>query len=248
VTFKGWPRVVGAVALVVLGACGAALVVIPSRPTSLISRSNWDLAKALPSDHDFPPDWNYALQGTVRRAAPKNDEASREPGVRPTSVYAPADCGNVPKILGLYKTANFAALVHVDRSKDDVASATVLSSDEPEPNARFIIWPVPDGPALIADYLDWIGRCHSYSLSAVDPDGQVTDTRTVVTTVDTRDGDDAVTVTRSTNDDQSPTASYHVVYYAVRGILLECATNWSGSDVDLVKRLAVETLNRLRGL
>jgi hypothetical protein len=246
-----WPRVVGAVALAVIGACGVTLLVIPARPANLISRSNWDLATALPSSRDFPANWNYGLEGTVRRQAKPSTTASRPRGAgAPTAVYAPADCGNVPTILGLYETSRFAAIVHVDQSTDEVASATVFSSDEPDLNARFIIWPVPDGPALIANYLDWIGRCDSYSVSSAVPGNQITDVRTVTTTVDTHSAD-AVAVTRFSDETagtQNPSSTYHVMYYAVRGVLLECATNLHGSDVDLVKRLAAQTLQKLRRL
>jgi hypothetical protein len=240
-----WPRAVGAVALAVLGACGATLLVVPSRSSSLTSRSNWDLATVLPSYRDFPASWNYELEGTVRRAAPANNAAPRHP-----AVYAPAECGNVPTILGLYETSRFAAMVRVDPSTDDIASATVLSSDEPNLNARFIIWPVPDGPALIANYLDWIGRCGSYSMSSAGPDNQTTDVRTVSTTVDNHSAD-AVAVTRYSDEtvgSQNPSSTYHVVYYAVRGVLLECATNLNGHDVDLVKRLAAHSLKKLHAL
>lgn len=247
-----WPRVVSALALVVLAVCGAALLMPGPRPTSLTPRSNWDLATTLPSYRDFPPNWNYQLEGTVRRRAPASSTAPA-PAAAPTSAYkayAPADCGNAPKILDLYKTARFSAMVHVDPNTNDIASATVLSSDEPNLNARFIIWPVPDGPALIADYLDWIGRCGSYSMSTAGPDNQIVDARTVTTTVDAR-SDDTVTVTKAFDEtvaDQPPVSTYHVMYYAVRGVLLECATNLNGSDIDLVKRLAAQTLQKLHAL
>src|SRR5262249_45380180 len=61
---RPWPRVVGAIALPVLGACGAIGMVVPSPaspPTSLGARSNWVLAGAMPAGHDFPADWGYAL-------------------------------------------------------------------------------------------------------------------------------------------------------------------------------------------
>jgi hypothetical protein len=209
----------------------------------------------LPSYRDFPADWNYALEGTVRRAAPANNAASRHPGTQvPASVYTPAECQDIPKIVGLYQTARFAAMVHVDRNTADIAEATVLSSDEPEPNARFIIWAVPDGPALIANYLGWLGRCGSYRITPADADRQVADDLTVTTTVEapSADGADAaVAVTRSsivTAGRRSTSAPYHVRYYAVRGVLLECATNLEGRDIDLVKRLAAQTLQKLRAL
>ena len=118
--------------------------------------------------------------------------------------------------------------MHVDRNTGSIARATVASSDEPEPNARFIIWPRPDGPALIVNYLDWLGRCGSTRVDARSADG----------------ADAAVAVTRSS----ASAGTYHVMYYAVRGVLLECATNLEGADVDLVKRLGAQTLQRLRAL
>lgn len=117
-----WPRLVGAVALAVLGACGVTLLVIPSRPPSLISRSNWDLATVLPTIHDFSADWNYSLDGPLRRAAPANTTASRHPSAPgPASVYTPAECENIPKVVELYGTPDFAAMVHVDRNTETIA-------------------------------------------------------------------------------------------------------------------------------
>lgn len=87
------PRVVGAAALAVIGTCGALLMLVPSRSASLTSRSNWDLATALPSYGDFPADWNYTLEGAVRRAAPANNAAPGHPGAQaPPSVYVRAEC------------------------------------------------------------------------------------------------------------------------------------------------------------
>lgn len=129
-----------------------------------------------------------------------------------------------------------------------------MSSDEQEPNARFVIWPLSNGPALIANYLDWLARCDSYRITSSHVDSQIKDVRTVTTTVDARSAecaDAAVAVTRSsmvTAGTRSPSSTYHVMYYAVRGVLLECATNLEGADVDLVKRLAAQTLQKLRAL
>lgn len=49
------------------------------------------------------------------------------------------------------------------------------------PNSRFAIWVAPDGPARIANYLDWLGPCGAYRVTNYDRDGEVKDERTVTT-------------------------------------------------------------------
>lgn len=84
-----------------LGACGAALVLTapPANQAraaaSLLSRSNWVLATALPASQDVPADWGYSLTGRLRRA------------VSPSTV-PPAALGHgklSAKILELHPTA-----------------------------------------------------------------------------------------------------------------------------------------------
>ena len=98
-----WPRVVGALALAVLGACGVIVLVIPPRgkpATSLESRSNWVLADAMPASHDFPADWGYSLYAPLRRTPVSGKDAPTDwrPGV-PRMHYGTAACTAIPKIL-----------------------------------------------------------------------------------------------------------------------------------------------------
>lgn len=61
-----------------------------------------------------------------------------------------------------------AAYVQIDRDVQvfgqdaPLDAAATGESDERGPNARFALWAVADGPARIANYLDWLNRCGSY--------------------------------------------------------------------------------------
>jgi hypothetical protein len=263
--------VVGAVALAVLGACGATLLVIGPRSerakvsgassTSLLSRSDWGLATALPTSADFPADWGYSLAGRLRRSAPSGTATSSvapKPGPA-AAVYTPSECGNVPKILN-QSGAALAAYVQVDRStqiyvQDAVPADAAATGERREhgPNSRFAIWVAPDSQARIASYLDWLRRCGSYRVVNYDHVSELKDERTVTTVVDARsaDGADAavaVTRTFTTSGSHDPPSTYHVIYYAVRGVLLECSIYMEADDADVVKQVAVHTLQRLRAL
>ncbi len=239
-----------AVALVVLGACGAVIVAVPSRPESLQSLPNWDLARLLPGIHEFPQDWNYSLRGPMRRTTPQNAAAAPTAGTSaPALTYTPGECAQVPEIVQLFGSSSYAAMVHVDRQTDEIARAVLISSDEPEPNAHYAIWPVPDGPALIAKYVDWLARCGSYRVTSTDSGGHQ-GLRAVRTTIDSQaDGNSALAVTRSTTvtaPGPSRPLIYHVTYSWVRGVLLECATNLVGTDADSVNHVLAQTLQRMR--
>jgi hypothetical protein len=255
--------VVGAVALAVLGACGVIVLTIPPRAhssTSLASRSDWVLAGALPASRDFAIGWGYGISAPLRRKPmPDNVMSSTpEPGV-PRAVYAPAACTNIPKILD-HSGAALAANLAVDRYTELVPhKARLTNADatgelgEVGPNAGLGIWVVPDGPARIANYVDWLGHCGTYHVTNYDGDGHVTNERTVKTVVEARSAngaDAAVTVTRTftTMGSSDPPATYYVSYYAVRGVILECTIFMDGTDRDLVQRRAAETLQRLRAL
>lgn len=247
------PRSVCAMALVVLSACGATIVGFPARPVSLRSLPNWDLAQLLPGVHDFPPGWNYSLRGSVHRTDPESTPA--RPSTRasaPAAAYTPRECAQVPKIAELFGGPGYAALVHVDRQTDEIARAVLMSEDEPDPNARFVIWPVTDGSAMITNYVDWLGQCGTYHVTSTDPDSGNEKRRTVATTIEARSTDAAdatLAVTRSTTvtaPGPNHTMIYHLTYYWVRGVLLECATNLVGTDVDVVNRVAAQTLQKLR--
>lgn len=258
-----WPRVVGAIALVVLGACG--VTVLATEPgskavsASLTAQADWSLATALPASADFPPDWGYSLSGRLQRAAATTDALPPPPNPSPTAVYTPDTCGSIPKVLD-HSGAALAAYVQVDRyaqlfvqDAPPPDAAATGEGREHGPNSRFAIWVVADGPARVANYLDWLGRCGSYRVTNYFLDGRVKNQRNVTTAVEARsaDGADAaVTVTRTftTIGSRDPASTYHVAYYAVRGVLLECTMYMEGADLDQVKRLAAQTVNKLRAL
>lgn len=171
------PRAIGAISLAVLGACGAALVLTapPANQAraaaSLLSRSNWVLATALPASQDVPADWGYSLTGRLRRAvSPSTVPPAALPNTSRAAVYSPAGCGNIPKILD-HSSADLAAYVQIDRDVQvfgqdaPLDAAATGESDERGPNARFALWAVADGPARIANYLDWLNRCGSYQVT-----------------------------------------------------------------------------------
>ncbi|BBX96649.1 hypothetical protein MLAC_19430 [Mycobacterium lacus] len=58
----------------------------------------------------------------------------------------------------------------------------------------------------------------------------------------------AVTTSFTTSGSHDPPSTYHVVYYAVRGVLLECSIYMEGSDADQVRQVAARTLQRLRAM
>ncbi len=195
-----------------LGACGAALVLTapPANQAraaaSLLSRSNWVLATALPASQDVPADWGYSLTGRLRRAvSPSTVPPAALPNTSRAAVYSPAGCGNIPKILD-HSSADLAAYVQIDRDVQvfgqdaPLDAAATGESDERGPNARFALWAVADGPARIANYLDWLNRCGSYQVTNHFLDGTVKNERTVTTEVEALSAggaDAAVAVTRT---------------------------------------------------
>lgn len=263
---RSWPQVLGAAALVVLAACGVAVVAAPphshetgNASTSLVSRSNWVLATTLPGSGDVPAEWGYSVIGRLQRSSPPNaDAASAPPSLGAGASYAPPGCASIPKILD-HSGATLAAYVHLDQyvqvfGQDVPANAAATGQYvEHGPNARFAIWVVPDGPGRIANYSDWLGQCGSYHVTNYFHDGQLKDERDVTTEVDTRSAagaDAAVTVTRTftTAGNRDLSSVYHVAYYAVRGVLLECTMYMEDADLALVRRLATHTLEELRAL
>jgi hypothetical protein len=165
----------------------------------------------------------------------------------------------VPKLQD-HSGAALAAYLQVDRytqlfvqEADPPDGPATGETHEHGPNSRLAIWTVPDGPARIANYLDWLSRCGSYHVTNYDNGGRVKNERTVNTEIQTRsasgaDAAAAVTRTFTTLKSRDPASTYHVVYYAVRGVLVECTIYMEGSDVDVVKRAAAQTLDRLRAL
>ncbi|MEE3067476.1 MAG: hypothetical protein VYA67_26675 [Actinomycetota bacterium] len=220
---------------------------------SLRSLPNWELAKLLPGIHDFPADWNYWLRGSVRQTNPDNGAPPPAGGASvPASAYTPRECAQVPKIVELFGSPGDAAMVYVDRQTDEIARAAEISSDDPDPNAHLAIWKVPDGPAMIAKYVDWLARCGSYRITSVDAGSGNDTVRTVTTTIDgppRGSGSAALAVTKSTTGTvrgASRLVIYHITYYWERDVLLEFATNLVGTDLDVVNHAAGQTLQRMR--
>lgn len=260
---RSWPRVVGVVALTVLGVCGATLLVTPPRgntaSNSLAAKTDWALATALPASADFPADWGYSLTGRLQRLTPAA-AAPSSPQPNPAAAnYEPTACGNIPAVLD-HSGAALAAYVQVDRYAQlfvqDAPPADAAATGEGRehgPNARFAIWVVPDGPARVANYLNWVAECGTYHVTNHFLDGEVKNHRNVSTSVEARsaDGADAaaaVTRTFTTVNSRDPASTYHVAYYAVRGVLLECTIYMEDTDLDQVKQIASRTVQRLRAL
>jgi hypothetical protein len=260
---RPWPRVVGAVALAVLGACGVVVLVAPARskaPPSLASHSNWALARALPAGRDFPADWGYGVSGPLRRSPiPDTVVSSTPPPGVPRAVYAPAACTKIPTMLD-HAGASMGPIMSVDRYTELQVNPTAFMDseatgeiDEVGPRAGITIWVAPDGPARIANYVDWLGHCDSYHVTNYDGNGRLKNERTVKTVVEARSAagaNAALTVTRSFTVIGNParSATYHVGYYALRGVILECHIFMDGPDRDLVQKRAAQTLQRLGAL
>nr|WP_306439432.1 hypothetical protein [Mycobacterium simiae] len=121
-----------------------------STSASLASRTNWNLAAALPASADFPVDWGYSLTGRLQRNAtsPVAGAAAPRPQ-RPEALYAPSPCSGVPKVLNHFGD-NLAAYVQVDRYAQLVVpdappadAAATGEGREHGPNARFAITDFP---------------------------------------------------------------------------------------------------------
>lgn len=265
---KRWPRIVAAVALSVVGTCGVAVLVSPPYPSteppsaSLASRSNWVLATALPTSADFPADWGYSVTGQLRREAAPTGPVAKPASARPSpgADYLPASCGAIPKLLDQSSGAALAGYVQVDRDTQiwaqDAAPPDAAATGEGRehgPNARFAIWVVPDAAARIADYRYWLRRCSSYRVTNYDYSDEAKNERAVTTVIQAaaaRGAEAGVAVTRSftTVTSHEPPSTYHVEYYALRGVLLECSIYMEGADADMVKAVAARTLRKLQAL
>jgi hypothetical protein len=174
--------------------------------------------------------------------------------------YGTAACTAIPKILD-HSGEAVGPRLGVDHATQLRAQEPGLMDDdatgqrgESGPNASLAIWVDTDGPAQIADYVDWLGHCGSYQVTNYNQDGSIKNKRIVTTVVEGRavNGPGAsVTVTRmftSPGGGKAP-MTYHVNYYAVRGVILECSIYDMGSaDGELVRRQAAQTLQRLRAL
>lgn len=240
------PRAVSAVALVVLGVCAATIVALPVHSDGLRSLSNWQLAGLLPAASDFAADWNYGLSGVVHRTAPAAGSAPAPPE------YVPATCRPDPEIAELDRGAGGAARVYVDRDRDEIARAHYLGEEFDDPHAEIVIWAVPDGVARIAKYVDWLHMCGRYTMKSLDPLHHTPRASAVSTTIDRQPGgggESSLAFTRSsapTAPVPGPAIVTHVTYYWVRGLLLQCSTNMSGADGDVVDHVVAQTLQRMR--
>ena len=249
-----------------LSVCGGLVLSNPPYPEgSLLSRSNWFVATALPSRADFPPNFDYSLSGTLGRAKPPASSAEDHAEAIPRPAeYTPDGCGDIPQLLASPGTHVASVRVYRDpepwwiaRAEPPDAAATG-EIDVPGPTARFEILAVGDGRDLITKYLRWLRRCRTYDVATADPLtdplSAQTHERTVTTTLNRRPvgpADAALAVTRSftpVDDPHRSPATYYVSYYAVRGLLLECTTNMTDSDVGLMKKVAAQTLRRLHAL
>ena len=254
-----WPRVVAAVALVLLASCGVTLLVIKPRlkmPASLSAQSNWVLAGALPTSGEVPAGWGYGLAGELQRSTPASSDL---PQPLATLSYEPPACGHLPRMLD-HREGGQGPHVNVDRYTTIEALEPALADvnatgdvHEIGPNATLTIWAVGDGPAQIAEYTDWLTRCNSYHITDHDKSGKTKAERTVTTVRDEPwpgGTDVAVSVTRSfgTARNTKPPLTYHVAYFALRGVILECSIFMKGPDVDVVKGLAAATIAKLRTL
>jgi hypothetical protein len=240
---------VSAIALTVLGVCAATIAALPVRPESLRTLSNWQLAELLPTADDFPPDWNYGLSGVVHRSVPGDAPRSAP---FPARDYVPPSCRPDPAIAELDSGTGDAARVYVDRATDVLAPPRLLGEGDPDPHAEMLIWPVSDGPARMAKYVDWLHKCGRYTINSLDPLRHTPRTNAVTATIDRRpvDGDDvSLALTRSSTQTAPRPGSAivtHVTYYWVRGVLLECSTNLSGADGDVVNHVVAQRLQKMR--
>ncbi|MBS9532508.1 hypothetical protein KIH27_02775 [Mycobacterium sp. M1] len=250
------PRILGAVALTVLGACGVLVLTTAPRSNSLVGRSNWQLAATLPVQADFPAEWNYAIRGSVGWATPPDSTTAEPDGpLIPTAAYTPADCGSLPAALAV--AADSPANVHVDTTPVGIASAKLywrdsVAAGEPdtdEPDTDFVIT-APGEPSSIGEYRDWLRRCDAYRVTVFDPQTRTRVERFATTTVEAPDPGAALTVTRTfvdVNGGAEP-VSHRVSYYPVRGLLLTCSTSMRGADADLVRELGARTARKLAAL
>ena len=250
------PRLVGALALVVLAGAGAADLLIPARPASLVGQSNWALAQTLPTQDEFPAAWNYRISGAVGFATPRPapDTGGAESQL-PTADYTPGECGALPAAL---LPAWQAPELHIDRTPVGVARARafwagmVAAGDrhDAEPNAEFTITAPADPAGLVDEYLDWLGRCGSYRVSVFDPSTDRRTARSAVTSVEHPAAGAALTVTQGFLDDADDARphEYRLSLYPVRGLLLTCRTSFVGADADRIDALAAETARKLAAL
>lgn len=252
-------RMFAAAALAVLAGCGVLVLLTPPRSAGLLGRSNWALADALPARADFPADWNYSVNGMIGWATPPSpaaESADAPNPIIPTVEYTPARCGELPAALAGAGTES--ASVRVDTTPVAIAKArfywrdSVAAGDPQDdgPTADFAILAVGETSDLVGEYLDWLKRCNSYGVSVHYPETQSDVDRLATTMVDEPVEGAALTVTRSFRDlgSGAESLSYQISYYPVRGLLLQCRTNMTGADAELVHRLAVETVRKLRAL
>ena len=249
------PRLVGALALVVLASAGITDLLIQRRPTSLVGRPTWALAQTLPTQDDFPAAWNYAVHGTVGFATPQPAPQPGPATLIPTADYLPVECAQLPA--ALIPTLPGTPTVHVDRTPVGVASAAFYfadsvaggQSDADEPNADFAVSAPADPAGFVTQYLDWLGSCGTYRVTLHDPRSHRQISRSAATSVEAPADGAALTVTRTFLDDGAERPrEYRVSFYPVRGLLLTCKTSMTGADAQLIDTLAAATARKLAAL
>jgi hypothetical protein len=226
------PGVVSRVALAVLVACALVWFAVPrqAKPAGLLS--TWALATALPTSEDFAADWQYSLRGRVTPRPTVGPPAQKNPD----DTFEPAECAYSPmdEIAG----------------SDEVASVRAHPPGEGGQHGHQVyywIWAVADGPALVSQYRDWLGRCNTYRYSYRNPETGATSQTTVVTTkvdIPVPKGVDAAAEVGGSDTSGGP----NHIYYAVRGVLLQCDFGVRGQDLALARRLADQTVRKLLAL
>ncbi|ORX03146.1 hypothetical protein [Mycolicibacillus trivialis] len=254
---RGSPRILAVAALAVLGICGAIVLVSAAPPPDLVGRSNWVLAGALPPATDFPADWRYSVSGPLGFAVPPE----AEPGAwarDPAPVYLPARCGELP---GLFTAASdHIAAVRAERPIGALRAARAETLDaaatgeltDPGPVTSFRLWTSADPAGLLAGYRTWLHDCGTYRVAATDPFSGAGQHRQVTTMIaPTPPSAGALAVLRTYTPDDGAAAdplTFAVRYYPVRGLMLETTTTLTGTDRELIARLADQTAERLAAL
>lgn len=219
-------------ALAVLVACGLVWFAVPRQAKPAGPLSNWALATALPTSEDFPAGWQYSLRGSLTPPTIVTHPLEKNPD----ETFEPAECAYSPMD---------------EIGKDEVASVEAYPPGEGGQHGHKVhywIWAVADGPGLVSQYMDWLGRCHTYRYSYRNPETGATVQDTVVTTkvdIPVPEGVDAAAADAYGSDTSAGPTHFS---YAVRGVLLECDFGVRGEDLALAQRLADQTVRKLLAL
>lgn len=246
-------RLLGALAVLVLGVCGVVTARSVSPPASLAGTSHWMLATTLPTRAEVDPDWAYTLHGTLGYATPPQPRRPQEPAPSwPMPRFTPQSCGDLPDLVVIPGAA-------VARVTVDSAPRAPLSAAQPampasaatgfipisRPQMAFRLWAVTDAVAEIAHYRRWLDSCRSYRATTTSR------RETIATDIDTTidlGADAAIAVTRTGTADGADPPIQHARYYAVRGLLLECFTTMGDDDTESMATLCARTVRKLQKL